>query len=78
MDRARMTVVLERVVGALYDGAPVPALEGGSLFHAICEECRRSGDLFWTESRIHNLARELGYWPWSVGQIEAAARKAAL
>ena len=78
MDRAEMTQLLERLVGALYDGGPVPAAEGGHLFHAICEECRSAGDLVWTESRIHTLARELGYWPWTVSQIETAVRKCHL
>lgn len=72
-----MTRVLERLVAALYDGAPVPPNEGGWFFRAICDERRRQEDLFWTERRLHDLARELGYWPWSVSQIEAALRIAA-
>jgi len=70
-----MASYLERLTKVLYEGNPVPPMEGGHLFHTVCEECRRRGDLFWTESRIHDLARELGYWPWSVSQIEAALRR---
>ena len=78
MDRTGMVLLLERLVRALYGGSAVPALEGGRLFHAICDECRRRGDVTWTESRIQVLARELGYWPWSVNQIDAALRNARL
>jgi hypothetical protein len=75
MDRTQMTLMLQRVVAALYDGAPVPPAEGGHLFRTICDERRRQGDLFWTERRLHDLARKLGYWPWTVGQIAAAVQK---
>lgn len=77
MDRAQMTGMMEKLVVKLYGSAPVPASEGGWLFHAICEQRRREGDLFWTERRINDLARELGYWPWSVNQIGAAMTKPA-
>jgi hypothetical protein len=70
-----MAGVLQRLVAALYGGAPVPPEEGGRFFHDVCDERRRQGDLFWTERRLHDLARELGYWPWSVSQIEAALRE---
>jgi hypothetical protein len=74
MDRTEMTLMLQRLVTAMYAGGPVPPAEGGPLFRAVCDERRREGDLFWTESRLHDLARKLGYWPWTVGQIGAAMR----
>ena len=74
MDRTQMTRVLQHLVSSLYGGAPVPPAEGGRLFHTICDERRSAGDLFWTESRLHDLARELGFWPWNVGQIGAAMK----
>lgn len=73
MERSQMAGILTRLVGALYRGGPVPAMEGGRLFHTICEERRRAGDLFWTEQRVREVAQELGYWPWSVNEIGAAA-----
>lgn len=72
MDRVEMIGTLHRLMNELYDGGPVPAAEGGRLFHDICEECRREDDLFWTERRLVDLARELGYWPWTVAQIGSA------
>lgn len=72
MDRTQMAAMLERLMTALYDGGPVPPAEGGRFFHAVCDERRRAGDLFWTEGRLHDLARKLGYWPWSFTQIQAA------
>ncbi len=76
MDRMEMTGTLHRLVAELYDGGPVPAAEGGRLFHEICEARRREDDLFWTERRLVDLARELGYWPWTVAQIGTAAHPA--
>ena len=73
-----MAETLQRVVATLYDGRPVPPEEGGQLFRAICEECRRREDLFWTERRLESLARELGIWPWSLDQIGAAMRSSVL
>jgi hypothetical protein len=72
MDRTQMAGMLEHLIATLYDGAPVPPAEGGRFFHTVCDERRRKGDMFWTERRIHTLARELGYWPWTVNQIQAA------
>src|SRR5947208_3359666 len=72
MDREQMGEVLRRLVAALYGGTAVPPAEGGRFFRDICDERRRVGDLFWTEHRLHDLARELGFWPWSVAQIGAA------
>lgn len=74
LDRERMVEVLGRVVTTLYGNNPVPAVDGGWLFRAICEERRRNDDFFWTERRVHDLARELGYWPWSVMQVHSAIR----
>ena len=71
MDQAEMTVLLERLVRSLYTAGVVPPAEGGLLFRTVCEERRRHGDLFWTERRIHDLARRLGLWPWSLVQIQA-------
>jgi hypothetical protein len=78
LDRDGMTVVLTRVVTTLYGSDPVPAVDGGWLFRAICEERRRNDDFFWTERRVHELARELGYWPWSVMQVHTAIRTLTL
>lgn len=75
MDRRQMASFFERLASEMYGGSPVPPAEGGFLFRTVCERCRERGDLFWTESRLHDLARELGYWPWSVPQIEAAMRQ---
>lgn len=72
MDPTQMTAVLTRLVTVLYNGSPIPPGEGGRLFREICDERRRAGDLFWTERHIHDLARRLGYWPWTVTQIAAA------
>ena len=77
LDRDRMAAVLTRVVTTLYGTDPVPAVDGGWLFRAICEERRRNDDFFWTERRVHDLARELGFWPWSVLQVHSAVRTAA-
>jgi hypothetical protein len=77
MDRAEMSQLLRRISTALYQGAPVPPMEGGRLFHDISEERRRRNDLFWTERRLTDLARELGLWPWTVAQILSAARRPA-
>jgi hypothetical protein len=77
MERALMTQVLHQLVSALYGGAPVPAEEGGRFFRIVCDECRSRGDLFWTERRLHELARDLGYWPWSIQQIGACLAKAS-
>ena len=78
MDRSQMASFFDRLVSEVYGGRPVPPAEGGLLFRTVCERCREQGSLFWTESRLHDLARELGYWPWSVSQIEAALRQDAL
>jgi hypothetical protein len=78
MDRSEMAALLEQLVGKLYDGAPIPACEGGRLFRNLCEERREAGDLYWTERHIHELARQLGYWPWSVDQIGRACSDARL
>jgi hypothetical protein len=74
LDRTGMARILNHLVEQLYGGTTVPPTEGGHLFRTICEERRQHGDLFWTERRIHELARELGFWPWSVSQINTAAR----
>lgn len=74
IDRSQMTTFFQRLLTDLYGTGPVPADQGGLLFRTVCEQCRSRGDLFWTESRLHDLARELGYWPWSISQIEAAIR----
>ena len=74
LDRDEMAVVVTRVVTTLYGSDPVPAVDGGWLFRAICEERRRNDDFFWTERRVHELARELGFWPWSVMQVHSAVR----
>jgi hypothetical protein len=75
MDRDGMAAMLEQVVSTLYPERVVPPGEGGFLFHAVCDERRRAGDTFWTERRLHDLARELGFWPWSFTQIEVDLRK---
>lgn len=77
MNRTEMAGRLRSLVSTLYNGSPVPAVEGGLFFREVCEERRRAGDLFWTERRLHDLARELGYWPWTIGQISAAFGNAA-
>ena len=77
LDRDGMAQMLKHLVQRLYGAASVPPTEGGDLFRMVCDERRRQGDFFWTERRLHDLARELGYWPWSVNQICAAARLAA-
>lgn len=78
MNRIEMAGRLRSLVAALYRGAPVPAVEGGLFFREVCEERRRAGDMFWTERRVYDLARELGYWPWSIAQIAAAFGQASL
>lgn len=78
MNRIEMARRLRSLVVTLYNGSPVPAIEGGLFFREVCEERRRAGDLFWTERRLHDLARELGYWPWSIAQISAAFGTATL
>jgi hypothetical protein len=75
MDRTQMAAALQRVASVLYGEGAVPPTEGGLLFHELCEERRRAGDLYWTERRLHDLARELGLWPWSFSQIEVALRR---
>lgn len=70
-----MTAVLQKLIAALYEGRPVPPAEGGLFFRTVCEERRRVGDLYWTEGRIQDLARELGLWPWSFRQVETALRQ---
>ena len=74
MDRVQMSAVLERVVRAFFPEGIVPPADGGKIFREICEERRRHGDMFWTERRLHDLARDLGFWPWSVNQISASFR----
>jgi hypothetical protein len=74
MDRTEMADMLRRLATGIYGGAPVPPAEGGRFFHAVCEECRRREDMYWTERRIHELAREIGLWPWSFAQIHTALR----
>ena len=69
-----MAAVLGHLVTTLYGDQPVPAADGGWFFRAVCEERRRNDDLFWTERRVHELAKELGYWPWSVIQVQTAIR----
>ena len=74
MDRTQMSDMLKRLATGIYGGAPVPPAEGGRFFHAVCEECRRREDMYWTERRLHELARELGLWPWTFAQIHTALR----
>jgi hypothetical protein len=69
-----MAAMLGRLVTSFYGDLPVPAADGGWFFRAVCELRRRSDDLFWTERRVTDLARELGYWPWSVVQVQSAFR----
>src|SRR5687768_523917 len=78
MDSTRMAAVLQRLARALYDGAPIPAREGGHLFREVCEERREAGDLYWTERRLHELARRLGLWPWTVEQVGRACAAARM
>ena len=73
-----MTAVLQRLARTLYDGEPIPAREGGWLFREVCEERREAGDLYWTERRLHELARRLGLWPWTVEQVGRACSAARM
>jgi hypothetical protein len=75
LHRDAMAAMLGRLVTSFYGVEPVPAADGGWFFRAICELRRREDDLFWTERRVTELARELGYWPWSVLEVQTAFRK---
>jgi len=72
MERSQMGALLEHLAATLYGQGAVPPEEGGRLFRAVCDERRRVDDMFWTERRLQELARELGLWPWSVTQIQNA------
>jgi hypothetical protein len=74
LDRDTMAAMLARLVTDFYGSEPVPPADGGWFFRAVCELRRRNDDLFWTERRVTDLARELGYWPWSVVQVQSALR----